>query len=56
MLSLKDVIDNNNGNEEDVLKLKQNLQQLGYYKTPKYGMTGYTDDETFEGIKKFQKR
>ena len=55
MLSLKDVIDNNNGNEEDVLKLKQNLQQLGYYKTPKYGMTGYTDDETFEGIKKFQK-
>ena len=55
MLSLKGVIDNNNGHEEDVLELKQNLQQLGYYKTPKYGMTGYTDNETFEGVKRFQK-
>lgn len=55
MLSLKGVIDNNNGHEEDVLELKQGLQQLGYYKTPKYGMTGYTDDETFEGVKRFQK-
>lgn len=53
--TLKDVIDSNNGDEEDVLNLKQNLQDLGYYKTPHYGMTGYTDEETFNGIKRFQK-
>lgn len=53
--TLKDVINSNNGDEEDVLNLKQNLQDLGYYKTPHYGMTGYTDEETFNGIKRFQK-
>ena len=35
MLSLKDVIDNNNGNEEDVLKLKTKFcSNSVYYKNP----------------------
>lgn len=39
---------------EDVLKTKQVLQSLGYYKSPKHGMNQYPDHEMFKGIERFQ--
>lgn len=40
---------------EDVLSVKQKLQGLGYYEEPEWGMTKFTDNQMFDGIKKFQK-
>ena len=40
---------------DDVLKTKQALQKIGYYEEPDYGMTPYSDERMFDGIKKFQK-
>jgi peptidoglycan hydrolase-like protein with peptidoglycan-binding domain len=40
---------------EDVKKVKSALLKLGYYQTPKYGMTPYPDEELFRAVKAFQK-
>jgi peptidoglycan hydrolase-like protein with peptidoglycan-binding domain len=40
---------------DDTLKTKKALQHLGYYETPSYGMTRYTDNHMFDAIEKFQK-
>lgn len=42
-------------NADDVLDTKKALHSIGYYQTPKYGMTPYTDETLFDGIKRFQK-
>jgi len=39
----------------DTVNTKGALQKLGFYKTPKYGMTPYPDRYMFEGLKAFQK-
>ena len=41
--------------EDDTLKAKSALNQIGYYKKPDYGMTPYPDQTLFDGIKNFQK-
>lgn len=57
MLKLKDWVGRNSeGNQEDVLPVKNNLKSLGYYKEPDYGMTEYPDEEMFNGISNFQKK
>lgn len=57
MLQLKDWIGRNSeGNQEDILPVKNSLKSLGYYKEPDYGMTEYPDDEMFDGIINFQKK
>lgn len=40
---------------EDILPLKHAMQNLGYYRTPSYGMNPYPDEELFTGITNFQK-
>jgi len=40
---------------EDVLRVKKRLNTLGFYPIPKYGMTPWTDEGLFEGLKIFQK-
>jgi len=42
-------------NTEDVLGVKKRLNSLGFYPIPKYGMTPWTDEGLFEGLKNFQK-
>lgn len=39
---------------EDTVNTKAALQKLGFYKTPKYGMTPYPYRYMFEGLKAFQ--
>ncbi|HER26401.1 MAG TPA: hypothetical protein ENI69_04760 [Rhodospirillales bacterium] len=39
---------------EDTLRTKKALLELGYYKTPKHGLTKYPDERLFKSIKKFQ--
>jgi hypothetical protein len=41
--------------EDDVLKTKFALKDIGYYDEPEYGMTPYSDERMFDSIKKFQK-
>ena len=41
--------------EDDVLKVKRALLKLGYYRIPDYGLTPYSDDAMFYGVKRFQK-
>ena len=42
---------------DDVLRTKKGLNRLGFYSVPKeYGMTPWTDDELFEGLKNFQRK
>ena len=55
-LQLSKTIDRNSADmdEDDVLAVKSSLKNLNYYKEPKYGMTKFSDNEMFEGIKKFQ--
>lgn len=38
----------------DVLKTKQALQSLNYYKPPKHGLTQYPEHDMFKGIERFQ--
>jgi len=40
---------------DDVLKTKKALQDRGYYEEPDYGMTPYSDERMFDGIRAFQK-
>ena len=42
-------------NENDTQQTKSALGELGYYKTPGYGMTSYPDEPMFDGIKKYQR-
>lgn len=44
-----------NVDPDDVLKMKQALNSLGYYEVPSYGMTPYPDEPLFEAIEAFQK-
>ena len=55
-LQLSKTIDRNSADmdEDDVLAVKSSLKNLNYYKEPKYGMTKFSDNEMFDGIKKFQ--
>lgn len=39
---------------DDVLSVKQKLKGLGYYKEPEWGMTKFTDNQMFDGIRSFQ--
>ena len=41
--------------EEDISNTKIALHNEGYYDVPEYGLTGYSDERMFDGIKKFQK-
>lgn len=40
--------------ESDTLQTKMALGELGYYRTPGYGMTPYPDEPMFDGIRKYQ--
>lgn len=40
---------------DDIMNVKTKLKNLGYYKTPEYGMTKFGDTSMFDGIRKFQK-
>ena len=40
---------------DDVLQVKRVLDDLGYYKKPRYGITEYPDKDMFSGIRDFQK-
>lgn len=40
---------------DDVLSVKKNLENLGYYKKPEWGMTKFGDNQMFDGIRTFQK-
>ncbi len=44
-----------NHDPDDVKNAKQALNDLGFFKTPKYGMTPYPDQPLFDGIRGFQK-
>lgn len=46
---------NANVDLDDSLNTKEALRHLGYYKTPRYGMTPYPDRELFGGISALQK-
>jgi hypothetical protein len=45
----------NRVNEDDTVKTKIALRELGYYDIPDYGFTDFPDEAMFQGIKKFQK-
>lgn len=40
---------------DDILPTKKNLQSLGYYEEPSYGMTEYPDEDMIVGIERLQK-
>jgi len=42
--------------EDDVLKIKTALRDLGHMKKPDYGFTAYPDRPMIDGIRKFQRR
>lgn len=44
-----------NINPDDVFNVKKYLKNLGYYQEPEWGMTKFTDNQMFDGIRKFQK-
>lgn len=44
-----------NVNTQDVYKIKQALNKIGFYKTPEYGLTPYPDDKMYQAIKSYQK-
>jgi hypothetical protein len=46
---------NLNMTEEDVFKIKEVLNDVGYYKSPEYGITPYPDQRMFDAIKNFQR-
>jgi peptidoglycan hydrolase-like protein with peptidoglycan-binding domain len=41
---------------DDVLSMKSALTKTGDYRVPKTGLTPWTDDAVFDGMRKFQKR
>lgn len=43
-------------NGQDVLNMKSALSALGEYQTPSHGMTPYTDDAMFTGMKNVQRK
>lgn len=45
-----------NVDEDDVMKTKTALERTGDYKAPAWGVTGFPDDDMFNGLKSFQKR
>ena len=45
-----------NVDEDDVVKTKSALKKTGDYKAPDWGVTGYPDQDMFDGLKSFQKR
>lgn len=45
-----------NVDEDDVVKTKTALKKTGDYKAPDWGVTGYPDQDMFDGLKSFQKR
>ena len=44
-----------NADPDDVLSAKTAFHQLGYYETPSYGLTPYSDQQLFDGIRSYQK-
>lgn len=44
-----------NINPDDVFSVKNKLKEMGYYKMPEWGMTKFTDNQMFDGIRQFQK-
>lgn len=42
-------------NFQDVLNIKNALKHIGYYETPKYGITEYPDERMYSSIEQFQK-
>jgi hypothetical protein len=54
---LKDTLSTTSAaNGQDVLNMKNALTTLGEYQTPSYGMTQYTDDAMFTGMKNVQRK
>ena len=45
-----------NVDEDDVVKTKTALKKTGDYKQLEWGVTGYPDQDMFDGLKSFQKR
>ena len=45
-----------NVDEDDVVKTKTALKKTGDYNAPDWGVTGYPDQDMFDGLKSFQKR
>lgn len=39
---------------DDVLSVKKKLKDLGYYQEPAWGITNFTDNQMFDGIRSFQ--
>ncbi len=39
---------------KDILSVKNKLKDLGYYKEPRWGITEFSDNQMFDGIRKFQ--
>lgn len=57
MISIKNIISRAaEAIATDVLKIKHGLDKLAHYKIPDFGLTEYTDEDFFEGIKSFQKK
>jgi peptidoglycan hydrolase-like protein with peptidoglycan-binding domain len=55
-LQLKRLLAGNaSADEDDVLNVKQQLNVLGHYEVPSYGMTRYPDSRLFDGITSFQR-
>lgn len=44
-----------NVDPDDTIRAKRTFKDLGYYKTPKYGLTRYPDESLFAGIESFQR-
>lgn len=57
-VKLKDEVSTNSASVEqsDILNVKEGLKKVGEYKTPEWGMTDFTDNQMFDGIKSFQKK
>jgi hypothetical protein len=57
-VNLKEEISTSSASVEpsDVLNVKEALKKVGEYKTPDWGMTDFTDNQMFDGIKSFQKK
>ncbi len=56
MLRISNIISSNSAARgRDVLKIKDALRSRGYYDLPDYGITPYTDEALFDGIKQYQK-
>ncbi len=47
------IASNTPSDPDDVLRTKKGLRRLGFYRVPKYGLTPWTDDAMFEGLKNF---